>query len=166
MSLYVVDSNFFIQAHRVNYPIDVAISFWAKVRQLAHEGKIISIDKVKNELYNKNDELEAWCKVNLPDNFFKNTDEVIGAYAHVIGWAISKSGQYNQNALNEFLAADEADAFLISYTLHDNANRIIVTYEVAAPNAIKKIKIPDVCIGMNVRFVNTMDMLRQLGESF
>ena len=65
-------------------------------------GKIISIDKVKNELYNKNDELEAWCKVNLPDNFFKNTDEVIGAYAHVIGWAISKSGQYNQNALNEF----------------------------------------------------------------
>lgn len=73
MSVYVVDSNFFIQAHRANYPLDVALSFWAKVRQLAHEGKIISIDKVKDELYNKNDELEAWCKANLPDDFFKDS---------------------------------------------------------------------------------------------
>ena len=47
MSVYVVDSNFFIQAHRAHYPLDVAVSFWAKVKQLAYEGKIISIDNVK-----------------------------------------------------------------------------------------------------------------------
>jgi hypothetical protein len=70
MSVYVVDSNFFIEAHRASYPLDVALSFWAKVRQLANEGKIISIDKVKKELYDKNDALEAWCKANLPDDFF------------------------------------------------------------------------------------------------
>ncbi len=166
MSIFVVDSNFFIQAHRAHYPLDVAVSFWAKVRQLAHDGKIISIDKVKDELYDNNDSLKEWCKANLPDNFFKDTDEVMGSYAQVIGWAVSKSVQYKAAALNEFLDANEADAFIVAYALHDKANRIIVTHEVAAPNAMKKIKIPDACVALNVSYVNTMEMFRQLGESF
>jgi len=153
MSIYVVDSNFFIQAHRAHYPLDVAVSFWAKVRQLAYEGKIISIDKVKDELYDKNDALEVWCKANLTDNFFKDTDEVLGTYTHVIGWAVSKSAQYKPAALNEFLAANEADAFIIAYALYDNTDRIIVTHEVAAPNSMKKIKIPDACDALRVVYV-------------
>lgn len=71
MKTYVVDSNFFIQAHRATYPLDVATSFWTKVSELAHSGRIISIDKVKNELYDKNDDLEKWCKSNLPINLFQ-----------------------------------------------------------------------------------------------
>lgn len=133
MSIYIVDSNVFIQAHRAHYPLDVAVSFWAKVKQLALEGKIISIDKVKDELFDKNDELKAWCEANLPDNFFKNTDEVMESYTQVIGWAVSKSTQYKPAALNEFLDANEADAFIVAYTLHDHSNRVIVTHEVAAP---------------------------------
>jgi hypothetical protein len=54
MSVYVVDTNFFIQAHRAYYPLDVASSFWEKVKQLADDGKIISIDKVKQEIYKNN----------------------------------------------------------------------------------------------------------------
>jgi hypothetical protein len=166
MSIYIVDSNFFIQAHRVHYPLDIAVSFWAKVRQLAFEGKIISIDKVKDELYDKNDALETWCKTNLPDDFFKNTDDVMDAYAHVIGWAVSKSVHYKPAAIDEFLSANEADAFIVAYSLHDHANRVIVTHEVAAPNAVKKIKIPDACDALHVSYLNTMEMFRQLGESF
>jgi hypothetical protein len=128
MEVYVLDSNFFIQAHRVSYPLDVAFSFWNKVKQFADEGRIISIDKVKNELYDKNDLLKAWCKDNLPEDFFKDTSYVMAAYGNVSTWAISKSDHYLPNALNEFLDADEADAFLIAYALADNSNRIIVTH--------------------------------------
>ena len=60
MGVYVVDSNFFIQTHRESYPLDIAFSFWKKVKQLADKGRIISIDKVKNEIYDKNDALEAF----------------------------------------------------------------------------------------------------------
>jgi hypothetical protein len=59
MGVYIVDSNFFIQAHRDTYPLDVAYSFWDKVKQLAATGKIISIDKVKDEIFDKNDALGA-----------------------------------------------------------------------------------------------------------
>lgn len=47
MSVFVVDSNFFIQAHRHTYPLDVVRSYWDKVKDLAQDGTIISIDKVK-----------------------------------------------------------------------------------------------------------------------
>lgn len=166
MEVFVLDSNFFIQAHRMNYPLDIAYSFWNKVKQLAEQGKIISIDKVKNELYDKNDELESWCKNNLPDNFFKDTSKVMVEYGKVSAWAISKNKHYLPNALNDFLDADEADAFLIAYALADNTNRIIVTHEISNPNQKNKIKIPEPCNALEVQFCNTIEMFRKLKETF
>lgn len=166
MEIFVLDSNFFIQAHREGYPLDVASSFWNKVKQLAEQGKLVSIDKVKNELYDKNDSLENWCRTNLPEHFFKDTGNVMEAYGQVTGWALSKSEQYLQNALNEFLDADEADAFIIAYALSDNTNRIIVTHEKSGPMRRNKIKIPDACIALNVNYLNTVEMFRRLGETF
>jgi len=166
MSVYVLDSNFFIQAHRFYYPIDVAAGFWNKVRQLAEQGKVISIDKVKKELYDKNDALEDWCRNNLPENFFKDTSEVMAAYAQVTAWAMARNRHYLPNALNEFLNADEADAFLVAYCLADSTNRFVVTHEISEPNRKNRVKIPDACIALNVTYVNTIEMFRQLGETF
>lgn len=166
MEVYVLDSNFFIQAHRVSYPLDIAFSFWNKVKQLAEQGKIISIDKVKSELYDKNDVLEAWCVDNLPKNFFKDTSHIMAAYGQVSAWAVSRSEHYLPNALKEFLDADEADAFLVAYALSDTSNKIVVTQEISEPARQNKVKIPDACIALDVRYVNTIDMFRRLGETF
>lgn len=51
MPVFVIDSSVFIQAHRIHYPIDIAAGFWNKIRNLAHRRSIISIDKVKDELF-------------------------------------------------------------------------------------------------------------------
>jgi hypothetical protein len=166
MSIYIADSNFFIQAHRVSYPLDIAFSFWNKVKQLANSGKIISIDKVRDELFDKNDALEEWCSFNLPVVFFKDTSTEMAAYSQVINWAISKSDHYLPNAINEFLDSNEADAFIVAYALADSNNRIVVTQEISEPYRKNKVKIPDVCHALNVQYVNMMDMFRQLGETF
>ena len=73
MSRYLVDSNFFIQAHRAIYPLDVAPSFWKKVKVLATNGNILSIDKVKNEIFQNEDDLKNWCVNNLPSDFFHDS---------------------------------------------------------------------------------------------
>ena len=166
MVVYVVDSNFFIDAHRANYPLDIAFSFWNKIKELAVAGTIISIDKVKAELYDKNDALEDWCKANLPEDFFKSTNEIINEYSQVSTWAISMQEHYLPNALNEFLDADEADAFIVAYSLFNKENRIIVTQEISQPNRKNKIKIPEACNHFNVRYLKTMEMLRELKETF
>ena len=60
------------------------------------------------------------------------------SYGQVSAWAISKNAHYMPNALNEFLDAEDADAFIIAFALADTANTIIVTQEISEPN--RKIK--------------------------
>lgn len=164
MSVYLVDANFFIQAHRAIYPLDVAPSFWNKVKELARNGNIISIDKVKDEIYKNEDELKAWCEVNLPNDFFKNSTIAISEYGAIAAWASSKSHHYKPAALAEFLNESEADAWLVAFSKLEDIP--LITYEKSEPNSKKKIKIPDVCIEFGVSYFSTIDMFRQLGQSF
>lgn len=165
MAVYVVDTNFFIQAHRFYYPLDVVPSFWEKVKDLAHRRKIVSIDKVKREIYCNNDGLTDWCKENLPDTFFADSTAVIEHYAKVSAWANSKK-QYTSGALSNFLSTDAADAWIVAYGLALPNERTIVTYEKSAPDARKRIKIPEPCNDLGLAFVDTISMLRALKESF
>ncbi|HJS55333.1 MAG TPA: DUF4411 family protein, partial [Chitinophagaceae bacterium] len=148
------------------YPLDVAHSFWNKVSQLAHEQKIISIDKVKKEIYDHEDALRQWCIDNLPADFFKDTTTVLAEYGRVAAWVGLRSNHYLPNALAEFLHADEADAHIIAYTLADTGNRIIVTQETSEPNRRNKVKIPEPCNALSVQYCNTIEMFRRLGETF
>lgn len=163
MSTFLVDSNFFIQAHRVNYPLDVMPSFWNKVNQLANNGNLISIDKVKQEIYQNEDDLKNWCQANLPSDFFHDTSIAMGEYGAIAGWASSMASHYKPAALAEFLHADEADAFLVAYSL--NQGIPLITHEKSEPNSKRKIKIPDVCIQFGVSYHTTIEMLRLLGVS-
>jgi hypothetical protein len=165
MSVYVIDSNFLIQAHRVYYPLDVAYSFWQKVKQLAYDGKIISINKVRNEIFDHNDELEEWCRENLPNDFFKDTTSIMEEYSKVTAWAISKGDHFLPKALNEFLDSDEADAFIVAFVMSE-PNFVVVTQENSEPFRRNKVKIPDACIALNVNYLNIMEMFRQLNETF
>ncbi|MEL7222217.1 MAG: DUF4411 family protein [Bacteroidota bacterium] len=164
MSSFIVDANFFIQAHRVAYPMDVFPIFWEKVSELARQGKIVSLDKVRDELYKNPDELTSWCKEALPTDFFEDHTKFINEYSQIINWANTRINHYKPAALAEFLHADEADAWLIAFALNQNIQ--LVTHEVSAPNSKKKIKIPDVCNIFSLSYCNTIELMRQLGVTF
>lgn len=161
---YVVDSNFFLQAHKMHYPIDVTPNFWVKVADLANHGRIVSIDKVHDELYTNPDTLTTWMDNNLPADFFKDTNTVLAEYGLVCGWAVSRGAHYKAAAINKFLEADEADAFLVSYALAHGLT--LVTQETSDPNRKSSIKIPDACAHFRVPFLNTILMFRAMGEKF
>jgi len=146
--MYVVDSNFFIQAHRAIYPIGIATSFWSKVEELAN-----SLIKIKN-----------WCEAKLPSDFFKDSSPCISDYIAITQWAQSKSDHYKQHAIQVFLETELADSWLVGYCKKENKK--VVTYEKSEPLGKKRIKIPEVCNAFGVPFLNTIEMLRELGESF
>jgi hypothetical protein len=110
--------------------------------------------------------LESWCSENLPSDFFKDTSEFLNEYRQITAWVFSKSLHYSQNAINEFLSADEADAFIVAYALGDIATRKIVTQEVSRPEMKSKIKNPEPCQFFKVRYMKTMEMFRELRETF
>lgn len=167
MSKFILDTNFFIQAHRSIYPLDVVQSFWLKVNDLSQNGVIVSIDKVKKEIYDDSsheDELKLWCDSNLPNNFFINTDSVLQNYISIVNWTNSMTNHYTSNAVQEFLETDLADPWLIAFAMSNDWT--IVTYEKSEPNRKNRIKIPQVCNQFNVRYVNAIEMFRELNESF
>lgn len=166
MSLYIVDSNFFIQAHRAYYPLDVVQSFWLKIKQLAEEDKIKSIDKVKTEIYSNashEDELKIWCENNLPNDFFLDTNSCFTDYIDIVNWVNSMNNFYKPLAVQEFLATDLADPWLVAYAKANDC--VVVTYEKSEPNRKSRIKIPEVCNQFGVRYINTIDLLRELNEN-
>jgi predicted MarR family transcription regulator len=135
-------------------------------KQLANGGKIVSIDKVKSEIYRSNDALKQWCINNLPAAFFQDTTHVMAEYAQVANWVASRSNHYLPKAVTEFLDADEADAHIVAYALADAHNRVVVTQEISQPNRINKVKIPEACNALNIQYLNTINMFRRLGERF
>lgn len=161
---YLLDSNFFIQAHRQTYPLDVATSFWNKIHQLANAGKIISIDKVKAELYKNKDALTEWCTASLKPKFFCDSGSVMPQYARVILAASTRRPPYNQRALDTFYDAGEADAWLIAHALSRNIP--IVTHEISQAARVANVKIPDICQLLDIPTLTTIEMFRQLGERF
>lgn len=168
MPLFIVDTNFFIQSHRITYPLDVVEGFWEKVIKISKEHKVISIDKVKNEIFKNDDELKKWIQDNLPEGFFKPTEtpEVLDNYRKVVNWANSKNDFYIPRATTEFLDFNNADAWLVAYALSLEDNGIIITQEISQPNRKNKIKIPDVCDAFDIHYKNIIEMFRELGERF
>lgn len=63
---------------------------------------------------------------------------------------------YDQSAVSTFLQV--ADYYLIAQALADGHS--VVTRETPAGGSRKRIKIPDVCIGMGVRCATPYEMLR------
>lgn len=161
---FIVDSNFFIQAHRDTYPLDVASSFWDKISNLAKDGKIISIDKVHKEICRNTDALSTWFHANLKDEFFLDSGLVMSQYASVIQTAERRIPAYNQRAKDEFYDSEEADAWLIAHALRLGSP--VVTHEIGAPLKIAKVQIPDICSLVDIKTVSTIEMFRLLGERF
>lgn len=166
MPVYVLDTNVFIQAHRSRYPLDVATSFWNALKQLAHDGKVISIDKVKDEIDRNEDELKDWIDANIPENFFKSTSEqeVLDEYGLMAPWAMSKADHYQQKAIDEFLDYEKADAWLIAYC--KSKGDLLVTEEVGNPERKNRIPIPEPCNHFGIHYCNMITMFRELGVRF
>jgi hypothetical protein len=163
--VYLIDTTFFTQSHRANYPLDIVKSFWEKVKELTQNDKIQSIDKVRDEIFQNEDILKKWINQNISNDFFKNTttNDVLNRYKMIAKY-IASNNQYEQSAKNNFLKTGEADPWLIAYALHNQLD--IVTYEVSSPNSKSKIKIPDVSRYFNVRCISPVEMFRELKESF
>ena len=158
-AIYVIDASVFIQAARGYYAFDLAPGFWQSLIDHAGNKRVCSIDHVKHELERGKDDLATWAKTDFAHAFL-STDEqdVVDSYRDAMAWVQSQA-QFFAAAKAEF--ANVADGWLVAFAKAKNC--IVVTHEVPEPNRRNKIKIPHVCQALDVRYVNTFEMLRDLG---
>lgn len=157
--LYVLDANVFIQAARSHYAFDLVPGFWVALLEHARAGHVCSIDHVKKELLDGNDDLAQWARTEFAFAF-KSTDrdDVFEAYREIIAWSQQQSHLMN-GAKADF--ARGADGWLVAYARVTGGT--VVTHERYNPACRRRVLIPNVCRVFNVPVVDTYAMLRALG---
>lgn len=153
MTDYLLDANVFIQAKNLHYGFDFCPAFWDWLVAQNEAGKVASIEKVSDELRAGEDALATWAAERGDAFFLRPDDAVIPALGTVSRWA-SRSA-YQPAAVATFLQV--ADYWLVAHALAHDCT--VVTHEVPA-DTVSKIKIPNVCIGLDLRCMSPYDMLR------
>lgn len=158
--MYLIDSNVLIEAKNRYYAFDIAPGFWIWLEQ-AHAGaEVCSIDKVREELLEGDDELAGWAR-NHP-GFFRAVDQSATEELKPLSqWASTRD--YTPAAIAEFIG-NTADYYLIAYAKAHGHE--IVTHEQSSPQARKRVLIPDACLAMGVTTCDTFQMLRRSNARF
>jgi len=167
---YVLDANVFIEAKNKYYGFKLCPGFWKALIAEHKNKRVLSIDKVREELGKPRkeadeepDTLNEWTKDTVPETFFKRTQDqaVMDAFRKAVTW-VNSEPQFAPAAKAEFASA--ADGWVIAYAKANGL--IVVTHEEYAPDVKRKVPIPNVCIEFDVDYVNTFEMLNDLGVKF
>jgi hypothetical protein len=150
---YLLDANIFIQAKNLHYGFDFCPAFWDWLIQGNAARLVFSIEKVGDELAAGGDDLSEWADARGADFFLKPDAAIVPALGTVSTWAAGQN--YEPAAVNTFLQV--ADYYLVAQALAHG--HTVVTHEVPS-NSTKRIKIPNACLGLNVKFMTPYEMLR------
>ncbi|HEX5845546.1 MAG TPA: DUF4411 family protein [Rhodoplanes sp.] len=133
--------------------MDFCPAFWEWLIANNKGANVFSIEKVGDEIAAGGDDLSDWAG-NCGDGFFLKPDAaLLPALGTVSAWANGQN--YEPAAVNTFLQV--ADYYLVAYALAHG--HTVVTHEIASAST-KRIKIPNACIGLSVKFMTPYEMLR------
>ena len=151
---YLLDADIFIRAKNLHYGFDFCPGFWDWLVQANARGRVFSIEKVGDEIKAGDDEPAEWGKERGDGFFLAPTPDVLTALGRVSDWANSQD--YQPTAIDTFLQV--ADYHLIGHALAGGYE--VVSHEIPSSSK-KRIKIPNVCIGLGIKCLTPFEMLRR-----
>jgi hypothetical protein len=151
---YLLDANVFIEAKRRYYGFDLCPGFCDWLIEAGENEIVFSVDRVRDELIGAGDDLEEWVRGRDRSFFLPPDQDTLASVAAAVEW--TRGQQFRQGAITTF--ADSADAYLVA---HAHAHQHIVVTLEQPSDGVKQVKIPNVCVALDVPFVNTFEMLRR-----
>lgn len=150
---YLLDANVFIQAKNLHYGLDFCPAFWEWLIANNARGTVYSIEKVGDEIEAGGDDLSDWAAQRGGGFFLEPDTALLPVLGTVSAWASRQN--YEPAAVNTFLQV--ADYYLVAHALAHG--HTVVTHEIASAST-KRIKIPNACIGLNIKSMTPYEMLR------
>ena len=155
--IYVPDTNVLVAAYHHYYAPDICPGFWDCLSHYIAVDRLLIIDRVSDEIVTPV-ELVAWVEQATNYSFPATaTQPVADAYRQLIDW-VQDNPQFNAAARADFARA--ADGWLAAYAMASSA--VVVTNEVSAPQAQRRVPLPDLCRHFDIPCINTFEMLRDL----
>lgn len=151
---YVLDADVFIRAKNLHYGLDFCPAFWEWLIESNAAGIVFSVEKVGDEVQAVADDLSQWAAGRGAAFFVPPDASTFPSLAAVSTWATGQ--RYEPSAVSTFLQV--ADYYLVAQA--HAGNHTVVTHEVPSATT-RKIKIPDACIGLNIKCMTPYEMLRR-----
>lgn len=163
MKPHWIDAGVLIQAERGPYPRKIVPQFWSFLEQQLATGAIRMPRRAWKEVVDGGytDELQVWCRNRKGTHLCCNETEDVQERYRIIAAHVWETDAAKPHLVNEFLSG--ADGWIIAHAMATNG--IVVTQELAR-SAKGKIKIPTVAKALDVRCINTRQMLDALKADF
>ena len=156
---YCLDANVLIQAWQKYYNPKFCPDYWIILSEFGRGGKIFIPELVYEEIIRTEDELSKWLKESqIP--IIKITGPVTICLQKI--YAADPKHQY---LVDNTKARSLADPWVIAHAMHENATVVTKEEKVTALNS-SKIKIPNVCDNMGVRWINDFQLVEEVGIRF
>ena len=156
---YCLDANVLIQAWQKYYNPKFCPDYWDILIQLGKQDKIFIPELVYEEITRTEDDLSRWVKASkIP---IKKISEPVTICLQKI-YAVNP---VHKNLVDNISGRSLADPWVIAHSLHENATVVTKEEKITALNS-KRIRIPNVCDNMGVRWINDFQFIDELGIKF
>ncbi|MBK7426505.1 MAG: DUF4411 family protein [Saprospiraceae bacterium] len=156
---YCLDANVLIQAWQKYYNPRFCPDYWVLLSELGKQDKIFIPEVVYEEITRTEGELSEWLKQSkIP--ILKISEPVTICLQRIYA-----ADPLHKNLVDNTKARSLADPWVIAHALHENATVVTKEEKVTALNSTR-IKIPNVCENMGIRWINDFQFIDELDIKF
>lgn len=157
--IYCLDANVLIEAWQKYYSPKFCPDYWNILNVLGEKQIIFIPEAVRDEIARVEDELSIWLK----DCFIpihKIDEQVIANWQKILN-----SDDSHKQLVDNIKGRSLADPWVIAHAMKYNATVVTKENKTTALNS-KRIKIPNVCDNMGIRWINDFELIAELGLHF
>ena len=157
--IYCLDTNVLIEAWQKYYSPKFCPDYWEILNELGAKERIFIPEMVYEEITRTEDSLSQWLKTNeIP---VRKIDKAVTECLQNI---------YLKDPLHKFLvdntkARSLADPWVIAHAMKEKATVVTKEEKVTALSS-RRIKIPNVCENMGIRWINDFQLIEELNIRF
>ncbi|HPD52557.1 MAG: DUF4411 family protein [Bacteroidota bacterium] len=156
---YCLDANVLIQAWQKYYSPRFCPDYWNVLNALGDKGIVQIPEAVFEEIVRTEDELSRWLKASkIPVT--KISEPITRCLQRIY-----EAAPTHKFLVDNTRARSLADPWVIAHALHEGATVVTKEEKVTAINS-NKIKIPNVCDNMGVRWIDDFQFIDEAGIRF
>ncbi len=157
--IYCLDANVLIQAWQKYYSPKFCPDYWDILIELGKNEIIFIPELVREEIIRTEDNLSKWLK-NSKIPIRKIVEKVTKCLQNIYA-----KNQVHKNLVDNTKARSIADPWIIAHAINEGATVVTKEEKVTALNS-NKIKIPNVCDNMGVRWINDFEFIDEIDIKF
>ncbi len=156
---YCLDTNVLIEAWQKYYNPKFCPDYWRVLKELGNQDKIFIPESVFEEIIITEDDLSNWLKEsNIP--IAKTSNSVIMCLKEIYA-----ADPEHKKLVDNIKGRSLADPWVIAHAMETNSTVVTKEIKETALNS-KRIRIPNVCENMGIRWINDFQFINELDIKF